>query len=256
MAGVWIKMCIGLRSHPKVFRMASALKVDKLRVIGGLFAVWCIFDEHTVDGLLEGYSPAIIDEELHWKGFAKAMQAIGWLVVTDDGLTMPDFDAHNGQSAKRRGTDAKRKKVSRKPDGSANSGGTKSGQMSASDADKQADHLRTREEKRREIPSEAKASGASAPPAPVDVIFALGVPLLTAANVSDRNARTMLGFMRKHHGDQAVVDALNACAKERPTEPVAWLQGALKTATKPANRQIAIEDENRRVAQAWAGSVQ
>jgi hypothetical protein len=104
--------------------------------------------------------------------------------------------------------------------------------------------------------SEPNGSGASAPPDTADTIFALGVPLLTAANVADRNARSMLGLMRKTHGDPAVIEALQRCATEKPIQPVAWLQAALKTAVKPTNRQIAIEDENRRVAQAWVGSVQ
>jgi hypothetical protein len=60
------------------------------------------------------------------------------------------------------------------------------------------------------------------------VIFGRGIPLLTSAGVSDRNARSMLGLMRKQHGDPAVVDALQRCADEAPLEPVAWLQKALK----------------------------
>ncbi len=44
MAGDWIKMRAGLQTHPKVVRLTSALKADKLRVIGGLHAVWCLFD--------------------------------------------------------------------------------------------------------------------------------------------------------------------------------------------------------------------
>lgn len=69
---------------------------------------------------------------------------------------------------------------------------------------------------------------AEAPPEPADVIFGLGLPLLTAANVSDRNARSMLGLMRKTHGDAAVIRALQRCATEKPLQPVAWLQAALK----------------------------
>lgn len=43
----------------------------------------------------------------------------------------------------------------------------------------------------------------------------------------------MLGLLCKRHGAQAVADAIARCAAERPLEPVAWLQAALKT-TKPA----------------------
>lgn len=132
MAGDWIKMRSDLFTHPKVVRMASALKADKLRIVGGLMSVWCLFDAHSVDGELEGYNFAEVDDQLRWPGFSDAMAAIGWLSETESGLVLPEFDTHNGQSAKRRAQDADRKREVRK--------------VSASDADKK----RTREEKRRE----------------------------------------------------------------------------------------------------------
>jgi hypothetical protein len=70
-------------------------------------------------------------------------------------------------------------------------------------------------------------------PDAADVIFGLGLPLLTAAGVSDRNTRSMLGLMRKTHGDDAVIAALQRCATEKPLQPVAWLQAALKAAPRP-----------------------
>lgn len=76
--------------------------------------------------------------------------------------------------------------------------------------------------------SEAIASGTGVPDS-ADIIFGLGIPLLTAANVSDRNARSMLGLMRKTNGDEAVIDAVRRCAEEKPLQPVAWLQAALKS---------------------------
>jgi hypothetical protein len=146
MAGDWIKMSTGLRRHPKVVRMASALKADRLRVVGGLHAVWSIFDEQSPDGVLEGYTAAIMDEEIGWKGFTAAMTAIGWMEVMPDGLQAPRFDEHNGQSAKRRAMETQRKREARSSAPDPENVGAQSGQMSASDADK----LRSREEKRRE----------------------------------------------------------------------------------------------------------
>jgi hypothetical protein len=132
MAVDWIKMRADLLTHPKVVRIASALKADKLRVIGGLHAVWCLFDAHTVDGTLDGYTAKTLDDHLGWPGFAGAMTKVGWLEQNGESLAAPRFDEHNGQSAKRRATEAERKRESRK--------------ASASDADKK----RTREEKRRD----------------------------------------------------------------------------------------------------------
>jgi hypothetical protein len=140
MAGDWIKMRSDLFTHPKVVRMASALKADArpdvIRVVGGLMSVWCLFDAHSVDGILEGYTAELIDDHLRWEGFASAMVGVEWLAPNGDGssMTLPEFDTHNGQSAKRRAQDADRKRDVRK--------------TSAPDADKK----RTREEKRREYP--------------------------------------------------------------------------------------------------------
>lgn len=132
MAGDWIKMRADLHTHPKVVRMASALKADRLRIVGGLHSAWCLFDVHSVDGFLDGYSAETLDDLIGFPGFSRAMMAVGWLEENGESLVMPRFEAHNGQSAKRRAQDADRKRNVRKE--------------SASEADKK----RTREEKRRE----------------------------------------------------------------------------------------------------------
>ncbi|WP_241723044.1 DNA replication domain protein [Raoultella sp. HC6] len=132
MAGDWIKMRADLHTHPKVVRMASALKADRLRIVGGLHSAWCLFDVHSVDGFLDGYSAETLDDMIGFPGFSRAMMSVGWLEEDGESLVMPRFDAHNGQSAKRRAQDADRKRNVRK--------------TSAPEADK----MRTREEKRRE----------------------------------------------------------------------------------------------------------
>jgi hypothetical protein len=59
------------------------------------------------------------------------------------------------------------------------------------------------------------------------VVFGLGVPLLTAAGIPERNARSFLAMNAKHHGDTAVVEALNRCAAEQAVEPISWIQRVL-----------------------------
>lgn len=161
----WIKMGTGLASHGKVKALRRSLKADRLRVVGGLWAVWCVFDEHSASGLLEGYTLDDMDEEIGWKGFSAAMCEIGWLIQTDDGLQAPDYEEHNGPNAKRRALDASRKgKTRAKADTEAPDDGPpvppetrtpirdEAGQMSASDADT----MRNREEKRREEKKEGE----------------------------------------------------------------------------------------------------
>ncbi len=142
MAGDWIKMRIDLQTHPKVFRIVSALKADRLRVIGGLHVAWSIFDTHSADGVLLGYDCNAMDAVIGWPGFTQAMIDVQWASIDEAGsLVMPRFDEHNGASAKRRANDNERKRTARK------SGSVR--KMSASDADE----MRTREEKRRSKPS-------------------------------------------------------------------------------------------------------
>ena len=142
MAGEWIKVRNDLHTHPKVVRMSSALDADRLHVIGGLHAVWCLFDVHSTDGTLSGYSAKVVDGLIGFVGFAAAMNAVNWLQIDADGLTLPEFDEHNGQSAKRRATETKRKRLERDQPTAK----TTERKVSALDADKK----RSREEKRRE----------------------------------------------------------------------------------------------------------
>lgn len=151
MAGDWIKMRADLHTHPKVVRMASALKADRLRIVGGLHSAWCLFDVHSVDGFLDGYSAETLDDLIGFPGFARAMMAVGWLEEEGESLVMPRFEAHNGQSAKRRAQDADRKRNVRK--------------ASASEADKK----RTREEKRREDQNPLSAREAIDPRMPSEM---------------------------------------------------------------------------------------
>lgn len=166
MAGDWIKMRSDLFTHPKVVRMASALKADTLRTVGGLMSAWCLFDAHSTDGVLDGYTSETLDYHLRWPGFAAAMASVSWLIDNGQALVLPEFDTHNGASAKRRAQDADRKRAVRN--------------SSASDADKK----RTREEKRREEKKEDKST-----PVGVDELFAGIDPQVVADFKAHRKAK-------------------------------------------------------------------
>ena len=245
----WIKMGTGLGSHPKVKTMRRALKADRLRVIGGLWAVWCVFDEHSASGRLDGYTLDDMDEEIGWKGFSAAMADIGWLIADDGGLEAPDYEQHNGPNAKRRALDASRKGQARakgsadEPDEDPPEKRTPVRNVSASDADK----TRNREEKRREelIHPEAKASAAAAAPLGLiaietaeakpltakDRVWALGVPLL------GETARSHLGKLAKTYGEELLASVLADATMERPIDPKAWVTAACekRKTERPAN---------------------
>ena len=158
MAGDWIKMRMDLQDDPAVLFMAATLKCDRWAIIGRLHKVWCWADRHAdSDGRAAWVNGDFIDAECCLPGFAQAMQSAGWLEVASDGVIFPDFDTHNGESAKKRSADARRKRESR-------GGGTsvrksadkcpqKSGQVSEKCPPKNGQMSAksvTREEKRRE----------------------------------------------------------------------------------------------------------
>lgn len=75
----------------------------------------------------------------------------------------------------------------------------------------------------------ASAGGAGKPKVtdPDTIIFGYGVPLLTAAGIEEKHARSFLGGLRKHHGDSALIDKLRDCIKVKPLQPLEWLAAAL-----------------------------
>src|SRR5690606_37140822 len=146
MAGDWIKMRTNLWDHPKVVRIVSALCPQSVhdmsarcRVIGALYRTWALADAFTEDGTLDGYTAEALNAAVGIEGWAETLQHVGWLTINEQSLVVPRFNDHNGQSAKRRAEDARRKRGVRKAS-------AKRPQNVRNDADK----MRTREEKRRE----------------------------------------------------------------------------------------------------------
>ena len=80
----WIKMKVDLSTNPKVVRIAAMMKADRLKTVGGLHAVWSIFDTHSESGELVGRTTEILSEMIGWKKFADAMISVGWLTVNDN----------------------------------------------------------------------------------------------------------------------------------------------------------------------------
>jgi len=82
--------------------MATVLKIDQDAVTGKLLRIWIWADQNSVDGESLCITHAFIDRLADKKGFANAMLAAGWLIGSDGFLTFPNFDRHNGTTAKTR----------------------------------------------------------------------------------------------------------------------------------------------------------
>lgn len=80
--------------------------------------------------------------------------------------------------------------------------------------------------------SEDKSSGVETPKItdPDEIIFSFGLPLLVTAGTPEKQARSFLGGLRKHHGDAALINSLRECIKTKPLQPLEWLAKALPPA--------------------------
>lgn len=108
MAGEWLKFEKATLDKPEVFAIAARLGIDPDAVVGKLMRVWSWFDTHTVDGNAAGVTTALLDRIAGATGFVSAMHESGWVVVAEDGVSLPNFDRHTGETAKKRALTAKR----------------------------------------------------------------------------------------------------------------------------------------------------
>lgn len=113
MAGDWIKMRCNLWDDPRVASMCDITDQPEAKIVGGLYWLWSTADQHTEDGTMPGLTLRAIDRKTGIPGFGQGLCDIGWLADHPEGVRIIKFEEHNGQSAKRRCTDAQRKANSR-----------------------------------------------------------------------------------------------------------------------------------------------
>lgn len=243
MAGDWIKMRSNLWDDPRVARIVDATDTSEAAVVGALYWLWATADQHTEDGVLSGMSLRALDRKTGVQGFGAALVDIGWLTERDDGLQVVRFEEHNGKSAKRRCSESVRKMSARDADKVQTDNGHKSDALPQSCAPRE----RVREEAKHSV---ANATGGKPPMSPDEIIFGYGIPLLVSAGSTDKAARSFLGGLRKHHGDDALIDTLRECLKAKPLQPTEWLAAALPPNGRPQARAspIANREESRRAA--------
>lgn len=102
MAGDWIKLQKDTPDKPEVLAIAARLGIDQDAVVGKLVRVWSWFDTHTTDGNALSVTFSFIDRLTGVTGFAEQVALVGWLEQKGHELTLPNFDFHNGETAKKR----------------------------------------------------------------------------------------------------------------------------------------------------------
>lgn len=120
MAGNWIKWVKGLTRKREVAVLASKLGRDRREIAGRLMELWEWCDDNLSDSDYDESGSAsvvigdkaFIDDTVGLVGFADAMVSpeVAWLVLGDGGrITFPNFASHNGNTAKNRLYEQKKK---------------------------------------------------------------------------------------------------------------------------------------------------
>jgi len=102
MAGDWIKFELSTLNKPEVIALADLLGTTRDDVVGKLIRIWAWFDQQTIDGnavcVTDSALQRFIDEHVGSQGFSEAMVKVRWLTASG----IPNFERHNGESAKKR----------------------------------------------------------------------------------------------------------------------------------------------------------
>lgn len=108
MAGDWLKFDKSTSDKAEVFAIAGELGIDPDAVVGKLMRVWSWFDTHTENGNARSVTSALLDRIAGVTGFMSAMQKSGWIDVHEGNVSLPNFDRHCGETAKKRAQNSKR----------------------------------------------------------------------------------------------------------------------------------------------------
>lgn len=109
MIAPWIKIEVTTPDKPEIVAMAETLKKDPDLIVGKLIRLWCWTDQNSVAGETVSITRKWIDRHVGLRGFAAAMESVGWLGGQDLALEFPNFSRHNGKSAKRRAMEKRKK---------------------------------------------------------------------------------------------------------------------------------------------------
>jgi len=113
MAGDWIKVESTTPDKPEVLMISEYLVISPETVLGHLirFWIWVDYQQQNCNGL--SVTKKSIDRITRMQNFADAMINCGWLIENNGNLSIPNFDFHNGNTAKTRATTYKRVKKHR-----------------------------------------------------------------------------------------------------------------------------------------------
>jgi len=256
----WLKFDVTTPEKPEVLAITVAMGWDDPDLtVGKLLKVWRWFDQHTVDGNAKSVTPALLDRLIGVTGLTQAIADSGWLVIHSGGLTLPNFETHNGKTAKDRALTASRV--------------AKSKSNAKGNASTVTEPL-AREEKRREekkVNTEGESATHSTPSQPVPA----KQKAEAIAKPDDVEQQTWADWCQLRKAKKATVSStvidgardeagkagmsLEAflkvwCLRGSQGLEASWLKPEERKQSTPLNKQQALEQRNRDVAEQFLKS--
>lgn len=211
MSGEWIKVELSLPQKPEVIRIGRALGIPSEAVCGWLIKFWGWIGANSVDGVVDGVVDADVDMVMGLPGFSAAMVSVKWLKFDVDGkrLLVPNFERHNGESAKKRALKSSRQARWRDAPVDA-----------VVDAHVDARVVQiVPPEKRREEVKEAESYDS--------LVWNHGLKIFTSQGMAEKEARSFIGMLLGKHEEADVQEAIEASAGK--TDAKSYVRAILKT---------------------------
>jgi len=98
----WIKVEITTPQKPEIAQIARLCSCSKPEAFMAFFRFYAWADDTTETGIIPFLTHADADEHSRLQGFGQALQSVGWATFDDAGVTIHNWDRHNGESAKKR----------------------------------------------------------------------------------------------------------------------------------------------------------
>jgi hypothetical protein len=274
------RISVGLPSHPKTKKLIRRIGSNGAWRLVCLF-LWAASNKPNGD--LSGMSAEDIELAIDWDGveglFVSSLIDVGFMEMNDGQYLIHDWEEHNpwAAGAEARSTKAKfaalckqhgRKMAAELMPEYASSIGfdasstppskhdpasslaqavpdTASSSASSTLVDKSSSAPSPSPSPSPKRTTDTDVSGGEPPKMSADeIIFTYGIPLLTNSGTPEKQARSFLGGLRKHHGDAAVIDKLRACIKAKPLQPLEWLAASIPPNGSPKKSGRVPEAEN------------
>lgn len=102
MGSDWIQWVKGLSKRREVIAVATRLNLDRRIVACLCMEFWEWADDETENGFVAGTTPEFVDGLCGQQGFFAALAEQKWVRTTSAGITLLNWDRHNGESSKLR----------------------------------------------------------------------------------------------------------------------------------------------------------